>query len=85
MIKFIGKHQGRKVLGLGLTQENLDRLADDQPILFDLRKLNPDWDVKVLLFAKPTYQDILRMLDETTDTSGVAIFIEKAVEGLQGG
>ncbi len=41
MIKFVGAKpgDGRTVVGLGLSAENLRRLQEDQPIVVELREL----------------------------------------------
>jgi hypothetical protein len=43
MLRVVLRHEGGKmVVVLGLSEENLKRLADDKPILMSLRQVDPD-------------------------------------------
>lgn len=60
MIKAAGTHDGRPLIILGLSHENLARLVADEPILFDATTLG--FDGNVLIVAGKTEDDIAASL-----------------------
>lgn len=49
MIKFTGTYKdGRRLLGIGLSRENIRRLQEDQPILFEASLLGFDGYVLII-------------------------------------
>lgn len=42
---------GSKLVGLGLTDENIERLRAGKPIHVDLREMNLPYDIQILVFA----------------------------------
>ncbi len=53
MVKFLGHFpDGRKLIGLGLSKENITRLLAGERIFFRLQEINPELpDADVLIFA----------------------------------
>jgi hypothetical protein len=53
MIKFRGSRDGRPVVGLGLSRDNVERLTHDRPIIVDAADLGePQWGQIVLFFGE---------------------------------
>lgn len=68
MIKFLvsGK-DGRRLVGLGLTDENIERLRRNEPIVFDLASVLPGvpgTPVDVLIVHGETHEAIKHQLKE---------------------
>lgn len=53
-----------KVVGLGLSRRNCEKLLDKQPIRVALKDLNLDTDIEILLLAGETEQQIASDLRE---------------------
>jgi hypothetical protein len=52
MIRFLASSvAGAPVVGLGLSDDNVERLRAGQPIYVRLRDLLPDSDIELLIFA----------------------------------
>jgi hypothetical protein len=65
MIKAVGTTpDGKPVLLLGLSGENLTRLMADQPIKFNIGQLGLP-DIEVLIVGGPTESDIVKKLTDT--------------------
>lgn len=64
MIKFKTNHSisGLPVLGLGLSDRNIELLKQRRPVLVDGREMGIDFDV--FLFWEPTESDIINVLHE---------------------
>lgn len=45
MLKFLADRNGRKLLGLGISQGNVDKLKEGKPILVEGEKLGLPFDV----------------------------------------
>lgn len=61
MIKFIGKKDGKKVYGFGLSEENIELLKKGRPISIS----NPDFaDFDVLIFYGETEESMAKDLKE---------------------
>jgi hypothetical protein len=55
MIKFTGRgFNGKKVIGIGLTEENIERLKQDDPILFSCESLGLDDESQILIVYDST-------------------------------
>ncbi len=66
MIKFIATNErtGRRLLGFGLSEGNLQRLRNDEPIHVDVSKMHEDLDVDLMIFYGKTEQEMADMLKE---------------------
>ena len=62
MIKFTATTDDRKLLGLGLSHENLKRLKDKQPIQFKGEALGLD-GIDILIFAGETEASMAKELE----------------------
>ena len=63
MIKFTATTaDGRKLLGIGLSHENLKRLKDNQPIRFKGEAVNLD-GYDVMIFAGATEESMAKQMD----------------------
>lgn len=58
MIKLMLNHAGGKLMVVGITRGNIDRLLEDQPILLKLDELGPMPD-RLCLFAGEDQADLL--------------------------
>ena len=64
MIKFlIDRADGKKVIGLALSEQNVIRLKNDEPIVTDLDQLNM-LNVDVIIFYGETEEKIVNKLIE---------------------
>lgn len=53
MLKFIApKPDGNKIIGIGLTRENVDRLIKDNPIMFNLSELGLEGHDVFIMFGE---------------------------------
>jgi hypothetical protein len=77
MLTFLatGSH-GEKIIGLGLSDENIRRLREGQPILLPLRQLLPDLseDLDLVIFTGPTEAE---MADRLVDLIGPATRVHR--------
>lgn len=66
MIKFTATlPDGRRLVGLGLSRANCERLLADQPIVVDTQiQLGLPWRGEILLFAGESEAALVRRLDE---------------------
>jgi hypothetical protein len=63
MVKFSATTAtGSKLIGLGLTEENMEHLRAGKPIHVDLREVNLPFDVQVLVFAGKDDEALRAML-----------------------
>lgn len=62
MIKFIMDKDGQKVLGLGLSHQNLKHLKNGKPIEIDLKKIGHTNNDTIYLFAGRTEQSMTKDL-----------------------
>lgn len=58
MIKFKSEMNGKPLIGIGLSEENVQRLKDGKPILFDAKQLGID--VSVTIFYGETEEKMVR-------------------------
>jgi len=66
MIKFMATRDGRKILGLVLTEENVTRLRGGEPITFhaeDIRKLIVEFQDFIMFYASDD-RAALRIIEE---------------------
>ena len=63
MVKFtvLGAN-GRTLLGIGLSQENLDRLKQGQPIIFTSEEISLPWKADILIMFGNTESDMKKEL-----------------------
>ena len=60
MVKMVATHEdGSKILMLGLSQENVNRLKEGKPILFGTEDLGLGWNGRVCIFYGKTEHDML--------------------------
>ena len=50
MIKFLYEKEESTLVGLGISEENVRRLKDDQPIVVKLSDMGITTDIQVLIF-----------------------------------
>ncbi len=58
MMKFIADRKGRKLIGFGLSDGNLEKLRQGMPILVKLQDMHPDLDFEVVIFWGKTEIDM---------------------------
>lgn len=65
---------GRRQLGVGLSQEELDRLKDGKPITFDLQSVGVGFWVKEAdgsrQFLQPRHSNVVLTLGDTAEEVG---------------
>ncbi len=66
MIKFLATNPktGRKILGFGLSEGNVERLKLDTPIKVNLSEMHPALDVDFVIIYGKTEQDMADILKE---------------------
>jgi len=66
MIKFVGTNPttGDKIIGIGITAANIEKLKEGKPILFKLSDLGLDWPGEVTIFYGETEEKITKELAE---------------------
>ena len=58
MVKFTGSDEnGRTLVGLGISQGNVDRLKEGKPIHIHFEEMNLPWPIDLLIFFGATEQD----------------------------
>jgi hypothetical protein len=62
MIKYQGELDGKPLVGIGLSDENLRRLKEGAPIHINLLEVNLPYNVTILLFAGPTEETMVERL-----------------------
>lgn len=62
MIKFRGESEGKSLFGFGLSEANIQRLKDGDPIMVDLSVMGGDG--KVLIFYGKTEHEMAMTLKE---------------------
>lgn len=69
MIKFVGEHNSKKLVGFGLSAGNLEKLKEGRPISIDLDEMIPGSGMEILIFYgetdKSLYKDIKPHLRNT--------------------
>ena len=67
MIKFIAHDETTNlpIVGLGLSDGNLERLRQGKPIVIDLQKMNPLFKGNIIIFWGPTEQAMADYLRDT--------------------
>lgn len=64
MIKFTAKGDGRQLVGLGITEENVKRLREGLPILVRLKDLDIQGDIEITIFYGHDEAAIYNLLAE---------------------
>lgn len=73
MIRFGGRTEdGRKLVGLALGRQNIERLVGGEPILVDGKTVGAP-EVVVLIASAETSEEIMRELVETAQSTGVSV------------
>ena len=81
MLRFGGRHSdGRKVIGMVLSRENLERLKGGQPVLFDGRTVGVDDVVVILHVTELPNEDLVELLRASVESGGEARPIEEVLE-----
>lgn len=62
MIKFTGEHNGRVLIGLGLSEGNIQRLKRGEPIHIHFEELNLPHPYELLVFYGATEEEMAREL-----------------------
>lgn len=65
MIQFSGKtEKGGRLVGIGLSDRNLELMAQARPIKIDVEKLLPDVELTILIFRGRTEEEMVANLRE---------------------
>jgi hypothetical protein len=64
MIKFTAHRDDRKLVGLGLSRRNVERLMKGEPIMLDLVEMDPTLDTLVTIFFGESEREMERDLRE---------------------
>lgn len=68
MIKWAGKDKdGKPIFGFGLSEENIKRLKDDQPIVIKMAEVNRPELGTIYIIYGDTEQEILKALTPLGD------------------
>jgi hypothetical protein len=81
VLKFGGRdNQGRRIIGMVLSKENLEKLRQGKPVFLDGASVGVD-DVVVLLHVTDTpNDDLLQLIQETQEHGGQVLPIERVLE-----
>lgn len=82
MIKFtMNGEGGARIIGLGLSRANCDRLLDHQPIHIDLRKdLHLPWKGAIVILAGETEKDMQDALREFITEDTIIVHVDPRLE-----